>query len=51
VEVDISEEKKKEARKKVVEIIEEIKKNNFIPTPGYLCKYCDYNSICEDAMV
>jgi DNA helicase-2/ATP-dependent DNA helicase PcrA len=51
VEVDISEEKKKEARKKVVEIIEEIKKNNFIPTPGYLCKYCDYNSICEDAIV
>jgi DNA helicase-2/ATP-dependent DNA helicase PcrA len=51
VEVDVSKEKKVEAREKVVEIIEEIKKQNFAPTPGYLCRYCDYNMVCEDAMV
>jgi DNA helicase-2/ATP-dependent DNA helicase PcrA len=51
VEVDISDEKKKQAREQIVEIIEKIKKKNFAPTPGYLCKYCDYNSVCEDAMV
>jgi DNA helicase-2/ATP-dependent DNA helicase PcrA len=51
VEVDVSREKKEEAREKVVEIIEEIRKRNFAPTPGYLCRYCDYNTVCEDAMV
>jgi DNA helicase-2/ATP-dependent DNA helicase PcrA len=51
VEVDVSREKKEEAREKVVEIIEEIRKQNFAPTPGYLCRYCDYNTVCEDAMV
>ncbi len=51
VEVDVSEEKKNEARDRVVEIIEKIRKQNFAPTPGYLCKYCDYNTVCEDAMV
>jgi DNA helicase-2/ATP-dependent DNA helicase PcrA len=51
VEVDVSKEKKDKAREKVVEIIEEIKKQNFAPTPGYLCRYCDYNTVCEDAMV
>ncbi|MCK9416279.1 MAG: ATP-dependent DNA helicase [Candidatus Dojkabacteria bacterium] len=51
VEVNVSEERKEEAGEKVVEIIEEIKKKNFIATPGYLCRYCDYNTVCEDAMV
>jgi len=51
VEVDVSEERKEKAREKVIDIIEEIKKKNFSATPGYLCRYCDYNTVCEDAMV
>jgi DNA helicase-2/ATP-dependent DNA helicase PcrA len=51
VEVDVSEERKEEARNRVVEIIENIKEKDFTPTPGYLCRYCDYNTVCEDAMV
>ncbi len=27
--------------------IEEIKKCNFAPKPGHLCKYCDFKGICE----
>ena len=27
--------------------IEEIQKCNFVPKPGMLCKYCDFNGICE----
>jgi DNA helicase-2/ATP-dependent DNA helicase PcrA len=51
VEVDVSEQRKEEARERVVEIIEKIRENDFSPTPGYLCSYCDYNTVCEDAMV
>jgi DNA helicase-2/ATP-dependent DNA helicase PcrA len=51
VEVDVSEERKEAAKNRVVEIIENIKEKDFAPTPGYLCRYCDYNTICEDAMV
>jgi len=28
--------------------IEKIKEGNFIAKPGILCKYCDFNTICED---
>jgi DNA helicase II / ATP-dependent DNA helicase PcrA len=49
--VDVSEERKEEARERVVEIIEKVKEKDFSPTPGYLCRYCDYNTVCEDAMV
>jgi DNA helicase-2/ATP-dependent DNA helicase PcrA len=50
-EVDVSKERKEEARSRVVEIIEKIKSKDFSATPGYLCRYCDYNTVCEDAMV
>jgi len=51
VNVDVSKERKTEAKRKVEEIIEMIKKKNFCATPGYLCRYCDYNTVCEDAAV
>lgn len=51
VEVDVSESRKIEARERVVEIIKMIKSQDFKATPGYLCKYCDYNTICEDAIL
>lgn len=50
-EVDVSKERKEEARSRVVEIIEKIKGKDFSATPGYLCRYCDYNTVCEEAMV
>jgi DNA helicase-2/ATP-dependent DNA helicase PcrA len=51
VEVNVSKERKGEAREKVLGIIDSIKEKNFAATPGYLCRYCDYNTVCEDAMV
>jgi CRISPR/Cas system-associated exonuclease Cas4 (RecB family) len=51
VDVDVSEGRKQEARERVVEIINMIKEKNFSATPGYLCKYCDYNTVCEDAII
>ncbi len=34
-------------KKKIIEIIEEIKKGSFPPKPGNMCEWCDFNSICE----
>ncbi|MFA5029495.1 MAG: UvrD-helicase domain-containing protein [Patescibacteria group bacterium] len=34
-------------RKKIMAIIDEIKKGEFPPKPGEICKYCDFNGICE----
>jgi DNA helicase-2/ATP-dependent DNA helicase PcrA len=49
LEVDISNERRELAKEKLIEVIEFVKKGKFNPTPGYLCRYCDYNSICEYA--
>jgi len=49
LEVDISQERRELAKEKLIEVIELVKKAQFEPTPGYLCRYCDYNSICEYA--
>ncbi|MDD3474844.1 MAG: PD-(D/E)XK nuclease family protein, partial [Candidatus Dojkabacteria bacterium] len=51
VSVDVSDDRKVQARERIVEIIDKIKEKNFSPTPGYLCRYCDYNVVCEDALV
>ena len=32
---------------KIISIIEEIKKGDFPPQPGQLCRYCDFKNICE----
>jgi len=49
LEVDISQKRREVAREKLVEVIELVKEGRFEATPGYLCRYCDYNSICEYA--
>ena len=36
-------------KKKIVSQIEEIKKADFSPTPGWQCKSCDFKNICEYA--
>jgi len=49
LEVDISSERRELAKEKLVEIIDLVKEGKFAPTPGFLCRYCDYNSICKYA--
>jgi DNA helicase-2/ATP-dependent DNA helicase PcrA len=49
LEVDISSERSELAKEKLVEIIGLVKEGKFAPTPGFLCRYCDYNSICKYA--
>lgn len=34
-------------RLEVIATIEEIKKAQFVPKPGFLCAYCDFRNICE----
>jgi CRISPR-associated protein Cas4 len=34
-------------KEKIIKTIEEIKKGEFPPKPSQLCKYCDFNRICE----
>lgn len=34
-------------KEKIIKIIEEIREGNFSPKPGPLCRYCDFNEICE----
>jgi len=31
----------------ILEIIEQIKKSDFAPTPGWQCQFCDFRYICE----
>ena len=42
-----SESDKKRQKEKVVSQIEQIKKSNFAPTPGWQCEWCDFKDICE----
>ncbi len=37
-------------RNKVIENITNIKNSNFNPTPGWNCRFCDFNNICEYAV-
>src|SRR3989339_170134 len=34
-------------KEEINEVIEEIKKCEFLPKPSMLCSFCDFNSICE----
>jgi len=34
-------------REKAIKVIKEIKKGQFMPKPGPLCKFCDFREICE----
>jgi CRISPR/Cas system-associated exonuclease Cas4 (RecB family) len=47
--VDIGDEVRREVKEEMKEVLEELKKMNFKPTPGFLCRYCDYRSICDYA--
>ena len=49
LEVDLSLERRELAKEKLVEVIDLVKEGRFAPTPGFLCRYCDYNSICKYA--
>ena len=49
LEVDISQKRMELAKKKLLEVIELVKEGRFKATPGGICRYCDYNSICEYA--
>ncbi|MCD4756624.1 ATP-dependent helicase [bacterium] len=51
VEVDVSSERKLKARENVLGIIEKIKGKDFRATPGFMCRYCDYSSVCKEATV
>lgn len=52
VEVDISLERREKAKENIYEIIEKIKAREFMATASaFKCKYCDFKSICEDAIL
>jgi len=40
---------KEKQERNMLELIEEIKKSRFEPTPGWHCKFCDFKTICEHA--
>ncbi len=44
-----SETEKEEQRQKIISQIKKIKNSNFLPTPGWQCKTCDFKDICEKA--
>jgi len=49
VEVDVSQERREEAKEKLLSSLEMIKRAEFTATPGFSCRFCDFNSICEYA--
>jgi len=42
-----SEKEKNELKEKIIQEIEQIKKSDFKPTPGWQCSYCDFRDICD----
>ena len=34
-------------KEKIIKVVDEIKQGDFSPKPGELCKFCDFNYICE----
>ncbi|MBI2054102.1 MAG: PD-(D/E)XK nuclease family protein, partial [Candidatus Staskawiczbacteria bacterium] len=38
-----------EQKRKIIEIIEQIKNSEFSATPGWQCKFCDFKDICDFA--
>jgi DNA helicase-2/ATP-dependent DNA helicase PcrA len=44
-----SDKDKQALKEKIVQEIEEIKKSDFGPKPGWQCSYCDFKEICEYA--
>ncbi len=42
-----SEKEKERVMSSIISEIENIKKSDFLPTPGWHCKFCDFRDICE----
>ena len=51
IEVDISQKRKDLAKEKLLEAIDNIRERKFTATPGFVCNFCDYNSVCEFAEI
>ena len=49
VDVNVSQERREEAKEKLLSSLESIKKADFRASPGFICRFCDFNSICEYA--
>jgi len=41
-----SEKDKEEIKNKIIKTVDKIQESEFSPTPGWVCKYCDYREIC-----
>jgi len=44
-----TEKEKSKLADSLIERIEKIKQSDFPPKPSLLCKYCDFNKICDSA--
>ncbi|MDD5750808.1 MAG: UvrD-helicase domain-containing protein [Candidatus Pacebacteria bacterium] len=44
-----SEKEKDDLKAKIISDIEEIKRSDFAPSPGWHCQFCDFKGICEFA--
>ncbi len=52
VEVDISSKRREDALENIYDVVESIKKREFVATPDmFKCKYCDFRHICKDAIL
>jgi CRISPR-associated protein Cas4 len=49
LEVDVSQERREQAKEKLLDVLGSVRKGDFKATPGYICRFCDYSSICEYA--
>lgn len=49
IDVNVSQERREEAKEKLLSSLESIKKGDFTAAPGFGCRFCDFNSICEYA--
>lgn len=49
VDVDVSEKRREKAKELIPGFIENIEARNFTATPGFNCRFCDYNSVCPFA--
>ncbi len=51
ISLDINDKLKQTGKDRVLDAVKLIRKGEFGPTPNYLCKYCEYRDICEDALL
>ena len=51
IEVDISEKRRELAEKEIADVVGKIRENKFKANPGFLCQFCSYKDICEDAQL